>query len=118
MQKMLLRMAKQDPCPEMVGRLLDTFQEIAKLSTAGPLPQPVRPSATPGESLPEPLTPREVEILALLRGPMNIKEIALQLHISHATAKRHTINIYAKLGVNQRRSAVARAEELSLLPSP
>jgi hypothetical protein len=30
--------------------------------------------------------------------------------------KRHTINIYAKLGVNKRWKAVARAEELDLLP--
>jgi LuxR family maltose regulon positive regulatory protein len=116
MQEMLLRMARQDPCPEMVGRLLEPFHVTAKLSAVDPLTEPVRPSVTAGESLPEPLTPRELEILALLRGPMNIKEIALQLNISHATAKRHTINIYAKLGVSQRWSAVARAEELSLLP--
>ena len=51
-----------------------------------------------------------------MRGPLSIKEIALQLHISYATAKRHTINIYAKLGVNQRWNAVARAEELNILP--
>jgi LuxR family maltose regulon positive regulatory protein len=100
----------------MVGRLLATFQETGKPSAADRPTQRVRPSLTTGVSLPEPLTPREFEILTLLRGPLNIKEIALQLHISHATAKRHTINIYAKLGVSQRWSAVARAEELNLLP--
>jgi LuxR family transcriptional regulator, maltose regulon positive regulatory protein len=117
MQEMLQRLAKQAPCPEMVDRLLDIFQETNKLSAVDRLAQPVRPSVSAGESLPEPLTPRELEILALLRGPLSIKEIALQLHISPATVKRHTINIYAKLGVSQRWSAVARAEELSLLPS-
>ena len=63
-----------------------------------------------------PLTPRELEVLHLLRGPLSIKEIALKLGISYATTKRHTINIYGKLGVNQRWSAVARAEELQIFP--
>ena len=66
-------------------------------------------------ALAAPLTPRELEVLSLLRGPSSIKEIALNLHISYATAKRHTINIYGKLGVNQRWDAVARAEELNIL---
>jgi LuxR family transcriptional regulator, maltose regulon positive regulatory protein len=117
MQELLLRLTKQDSSPEMVGRLLGTFQENGNLAAVHPLTQPVRPPSTTGESLPEALTPRELEILALLRGPLSIKEIALQLHISHATAKRHTIHIYAKLGVSQRWNAVARAEELNLLPS-
>ncbi len=70
----------------------------------------------PGNSsLVEPLTPRELEILSLLRGPSSIKEIALQLNISYATAKRHMMNIYGKLGVNQRRNAVAKAEQLKIL---
>jgi ATP/maltotriose-dependent transcriptional regulator MalT len=55
-------------------------------------------------------------VLGLLRGPSSIKEIALKLNISYATAKRHTINLYAKLGVNQRWHAVARAAELNILP--
>ena len=57
------------------------------------------------------------EVLALLRGPASIKEIAQKLHISYATAKRHTINIYGKLDVNQRWEAVAKAEELNILPA-
>jgi ATP/maltotriose-dependent transcriptional regulator MalT len=55
-------------------------------------------------------------VLTFLRGPLSIKEIALKLNISYATAKRHTINIYGKLGVDQRWNAVAKAEELNLLP--
>ena len=72
---------------------------------------------SPGNSpLAEPLTPREFEVLELLREPLSIKEIAQKLSISHATAKRHTINLYGKLGVNKRWDAVAKAEELNLLP--
>jgi ATP/maltotriose-dependent transcriptional regulator MalT len=55
-------------------------------------------------------------VLNLLQGPSSIKEIAQKLNISYATAKRHTINIYGKLSVNQRWNAVARAEELNILP--
>ncbi len=67
-------------------------------------------------ALVETLTPRELEVLSWLRGPSSIKEIALKLNISYATAKRHTINLYAKLGVNKRWEAVAKAEELEILP--
>ncbi len=55
-------------------------------------------------------------MLTLLREPLSIQEIALQLNIAYATAKRHIINIYGKLVVNRRRDAVAKAEELSILP--
>jgi LuxR family maltose regulon positive regulatory protein len=73
---------------------------------------------TPGRisTLVEPLTRRELEVLTLLRGPASIKEIAQKLNISHATAKDHSIKIYSKLGVNRRWDAVARAEELNILP--
>ncbi len=50
------------------------------------------------QDLIEPLTPRELEILELLRSPMSIKEIANSLNISYATAKRHTSNLYAETG--------------------
>ena len=49
------------------------------------------------------------------KRPVEHQEIALKLNISYATVKRHTINLYGKLGVNQRWKAVARAEELNLL---
>jgi LuxR family maltose regulon positive regulatory protein len=61
------------------------------------------------------LTPRELEVVNYLSGPLSINEIAGKLNISYATAKRHTINLYSKLGVNQRRDAVARAMELGIL---
>jgi LuxR family transcriptional regulator, maltose regulon positive regulatory protein len=63
----------------------------------------------------EPLTTREREVLIYLRKPTSIKEIAVDLSISYATIKRHTINIYGKLGVNSRWDAVTKAIELGLL---
>jgi len=112
-QKMLLRLEKQDYSPETIQPILAAFQmEVVKSPPqpkTHPPPYPLRPNG--------PLTRRELQVLSLLRGPLSIKEIAIELNISPATAKRHTINIYRKLGVNRRWEAVAKAEELEILPS-
>jgi LuxR family transcriptional regulator, maltose regulon positive regulatory protein len=111
MQEMLFRLAKQDHSEETIRRILAAFPENGNHLDSN------APSLSLGIStLAEPLTPRELEVLTLLRGPLSIKEIAQKLNISHATAKRHTINLYGKLGVNQRWNAVAKAEELNILP--
>ena len=63
----------------------------------------------------EPLSQREIEVLALVsRGSTN-KEAARKLFISEATVKTHLIHVYAKLGVNDRAAAVAVAFERGLL---
>ena len=118
MQAMLRRLAKHDQFGETLRRILAAFPEDDKnlVSRASRTSAERHPPAGIS-TLVEPLTPRELEVLVLLREPLSIKEIARQLHISYATAKRHTIHIYGKLGVNQRWKAVARAEELNLLPS-
>jgi LuxR family maltose regulon positive regulatory protein len=63
----------------------------------------------------EPLSERELEVLKLLRTDLNGPEIARQCNVSLSTIRTHTQNIYAKLGVNNRRAAVRRAEELDLV---
>jgi LuxR family maltose regulon positive regulatory protein len=63
----------------------------------------------------EPLSERELEVLRLLRTELNGPEIARELMVSLNTMRTHTKNIYNKLGVNNRRAAVRRAEELNLL---
>jgi LuxR family maltose regulon positive regulatory protein len=63
----------------------------------------------------EPLSERELEVLKLLGSELNGPEIARQLMVSLSTLRTHTQNIYSKLGVNNRRAAVRRAEELDLL---
>ena len=54
-------------------------------------------------------------MLKLLRSELNSPEIAQQLVVSLNTVRTHTKNILSKLGVNNRRAAVRRAEELGLL---
>ena len=65
--------------------------------------------------LSEPLSDRELEVLRLLGTELNGPEIARELMVSLNTMRTHTKNIYSKLGVNSRRAAVRRAEELELL---
>jgi LuxR family maltose regulon positive regulatory protein len=62
----------------------------------------------------EPLSERELEVLRLLRTELSGPEIARKLIVSLNTLRTHTKNIFNKLGVNNRRAAVRRAEELNL----
>ena len=63
----------------------------------------------------EPLSEREFEVLRLLGTELNGPEIARELMVSLNTMRTHTKSIYNKLGVNNRRMAIRRAEELDLL---
>jgi len=71
--------------------------------------------AHPAEPLYEELTFRELDVLAGLHRRLSNKEIAEELSISPLTVKSHTRSIYAKLGVNSRRQATARASSLGLV---
>ncbi len=69
---------------------------------------------TEGTSPVDPLSDRELEVLALLGSDLGGPEIARQLFISLNTLRTHTKSIYAKLGVSSRREAVRRGRELGL----
>jgi LuxR family maltose regulon positive regulatory protein len=114
MQAMLGRLASQGQSVETINCILAAFPaDDKKWVDSNSL---ARQSTVDISTVAEPLTRRELEVLALLRGPSSIKEIAQRLNISHGTAKGYTINLYAKLGVNRRWDAVAKAEELNILP--
>jgi LuxR family maltose regulon positive regulatory protein len=101
MHALLERLVRQNPS--------DTFAaQVSAGLQAAVLPQG-------NEALVESLTKRECEVLVLLEERLSNKEIALELFITEATVKRHTINIYQKLGVNGRRDAVRTAQSLGLL---
>ncbi len=68
------------------------------------------------ESLIEPLTDRELEVLQLLKQGLSNPAIAEKLFISTGTVKAHTNRIYSKLGVSNRVKAVLKAQELEILP--
>lgn len=61
------------------------------------------------------LTPREVEVLALVSTGSSNREISAELVISEHTVARHVQNIFAKLGVSSRTAASAFAHEHHLV---
>ncbi|MBI5822679.1 MAG: response regulator transcription factor [Chloroflexi bacterium] len=67
------------------------------------------------DSLVEPLTAREKEVLQLMAQGLANKQIALALGISEHTVKFHLSSLYAKLGVSSRTEAVRRGIELGLI---
>jgi len=67
----------------------------------------------PGE-LPDGLTPREAEVLALIAEGLTNTEIAERLVVSAATVKSHVNHIFAKAGVRDRAQAVVYAYEHGL----
>jgi DNA-binding CsgD family transcriptional regulator len=62
-----------------------------------------------------PLTPREVEVLALAAEGNSRATIARVLLVSPATVRTHFEHIYAKLGVHDRAAAVAQAIRLGVI---
>jgi LuxR family maltose regulon positive regulatory protein len=91
--------------PGYVGHLLAAFGGATRSTRSTP--------TQPG--LIEPLSERELDVLRLLATDLGGPDIARELVVSLNTVRTHTKNIYAKLGVNNRRAAVRRAEDLHLL---
>ena len=65
--------------------------------------------------IPEALTRREREILRLMAGGYNNREIADAVGSSEGTVKNHASNIYSKLGVLDRTRAVLRGLHLGII---
>jgi DNA-binding NarL/FixJ family response regulator len=68
-----------------------------------------------GESLSEPLTAREKEVLQLMAEGKANKQIALSLGISEHTVKFHLSSLYAKLNVSGRTEAIRKGLGLGLI---
>ena len=61
------------------------------------------------------LTLRETEVLVFISKGLSQEQIANELTISVSTVKRYFENIYSKLGVHNKISAIKRAEELHII---
>ena len=80
----------------------------AASSDAGNRPGPGQPSPE-GKALPDALTQREAEILALIAQGLTNPEIAARLFLSNHTVKTHINRIFAKTGSRDRAAAIGYA---------
>ena len=104
MQKLLAEVRKRGLHPTYTDKLLADFKhEVDAVSIP------------PQQPLIDPLSDRELEILALVAAGLKNQEIADHLIISLNTVLYHTKNIYGKLGVNTRSLAINKARELELI---
>jgi LuxR family maltose regulon positive regulatory protein len=112
MERLFQRLAERGgPAAHHVEHVLDVFRSVPFVRVAS-VSGPPRPSRA---QLVEPLTNRELEVLELLARRLSNKEIAQRLVLSPQTVKRHTANIYLKLGVHGRREAMEKGRALGIL---
>jgi DNA-binding NarL/FixJ family response regulator len=93
---------------ELAARLL------RRLASEGEMWRARRASREAADAV-EPLTPRELEVLRLMKLGLTNRQIAADRVISLGTAKNHVEHIIAKLGVSDRTQAVVKALELGIL---
>ncbi len=100
---------------------LQTYVQTLLAAFGEPVSLPQTPAVAPmvsNEPVPpllEPLSTRELEILALIAQGLSNHEISQTLHVALSTVKGHNQNIFGKLGVRRRTEAVARARALRLI---
>jgi LuxR family maltose regulon positive regulatory protein len=97
-----------------ITRVLTVYEHGGATRAMHKLPLVSPYSASP--DIMEDLTLREVEVLRLLAQGLSNKEIAQELTVSPNTVKKHTINLYQKLHVPNRRRAIRIAQALGYLP--
>ncbi|MFN2136498.1 MAG: LuxR C-terminal-related transcriptional regulator [Candidatus Promineifilaceae bacterium] len=102
MAGLLARVRKQTGYGRFAGDLLAAFPGV--------------PADVPAQGgLADPLSPRELEVLALVAEGLTNRQISERLFLALSTVKGHNSLIFDKLGVRSRTQAVARARELGLL---
>lgn len=90
--------------PSITAKVVSEFSKISKPSRK-----------LKDEMVPDPLSPREIEILRIVAQGASNKEIADRLFISEGTVKNHLSSILSKLGVRDRMQAILKAREYGII---
>ncbi len=111
-----------NPIPEDVA--IDSVEkQIEHLASRHPHGKPLEAGdeKSPGfgreranQSLPEPLTARELEVLELIVSGLSNQEICNTLFLALSTVKGYNQSIYEKLGVSRRTQAILKARALGM----
>ena len=105
--RLLARVPVSDPSHAYAQRLLQASAATSPGSTAVSVSSP--------QTMEEPLSERELEVLRLLATPLSCGEIADRLFVATSTVRSHTKAIYGKLGVHTRLEAIDVAHGLHLI---
>lgn len=98
--------------PAFVQRILAAFPDHGR---AGTTSDTAVAQSEGNRALAEPLSRREMEVLSLIGAGLSNRQIADRLAVTLHTVKKHTSNIYTKLGVGSRTQAIAAARDLQLI---
>jgi LuxR family maltose regulon positive regulatory protein len=112
MALLLSEAAARGMMPDYTSRLLVAFEAESRKSESRSYLSP----APPGQSLTEPLSQRELEVLGLIALGLSNREIGERLYLALDTVKGHNRRIFGKLRVQRRIEAVAKARSLGILP--
>jgi LuxR family maltose regulon positive regulatory protein len=113
--RLLEESAKAGQSKEYAGALRDLLRTDSIQIPAKPIQAQTASTRAGAEEPVEPLSQREVEVLALLAEGLANKAIGDRLFISPYTVRAHTFTIYGKLHVHNRTEAAARARKLGIL---
>ena len=116
-KKVLTEIAEHKEIPGELEEYTSQILHAASLSSSSTISDKSAASSIPAapNDLIEPLTERELAVLALMAEGLKYKEIAEKLYISLNTVRYHVKSAYGKLGVNNRTQAVDKVRSLSLI---
>jgi DNA-binding NarL/FixJ family response regulator len=89
--------------PSITSKVMAEFSRLSRMAPAHV------------QTLAEPLSPREMEILRMVATGASNRDIAETLVIAEGTVKNHLTNILGKLNVKDRMQAVLKAREFGLI---